>query len=64
MPGSAAVTVEVRQIVIRSVVGEAPRADAEPRAALSAQDIERLRAQLLAECRALVAEQLRQRSER
>jgi hypothetical protein len=61
-------TIEVRQMLIRSVVGDegqhpgamsATRGHAPPGA-----DLERLRAQLLAECKAWLAEQLRAREER
>jgi hypothetical protein len=69
-------TIEVRQLLIRSVVDESARPHAGAAAAagtagwppagpaLSAADLQALRAQLLAECRALLAEQLRQRQER
>lgn len=53
-------TIEVRQLIIRSQVVTAPPAPP----ALPAKDLERLRQQILAECRALVAEQLRQPRER
>jgi hypothetical protein len=62
-------TIEVRQLLIRAVVGEdaPPHAHGPSHAAvgpLRSHELERLRAQLLAECRAMLAEQLRQREER
>lgn len=59
-------TIEVRQMLIRTVVGEESPAPATtwPRGGPAAPDIERLRAQLLAECKAWLAEQLRAREER
>lgn len=53
-------TIEVRQLIIRSQVVSAPPAAP----ALPAKEMERLRQQILAECRAIVAEQLRQARER
>lgn len=54
--------IEVRQLLIRSQVNVASAAPARP--ALSAAELQRLRQQLLAECRQAVAEQLRARRER
>jgi hypothetical protein len=60
------VTIEVRQMLIRSVVGDESQYPARRPApgGPSAPEIERLRAQLLAECKAWLAEQLREREER
>jgi len=55
-------TIEVRQMLIRSVVVEQPPPAPDPRA--SAQQLEQLRLQIIKECQALIAEQLRQREER
>lgn len=52
-------TIEVRQMLIRSRVGEAPPADE-----LDPQALERLREALLAEMKAWLAERLREREER
>lgn len=59
-------TIEVRQMLIRSVVGDdsPQRATPHPPGSPPAAEIERLRAQLLAECKAWLAEQLRAREER
>jgi hypothetical protein len=59
-------TIEVRQMLIRSVVGEASPhpAQAWPPGHAAGPELERLRAQLLAECKAWLAEQLRAREER
>ena len=59
-------TIEVRQMLIRSVVGEESPlpATARLRGGPAGPEIERLRAQLLAECKAWLAEQLRAREER
>lgn len=54
--------IEVRQLLIRSQVNVAPAAP--PRAALSSADLQRLREQLLAECRSLIARQLQAHKER
>jgi hypothetical protein len=64
-------TIEVRQMLIRSVVDDRP-ADARPQlpvaAGLQPQELQRLRTQLLAECRnecrRWLAEQQRTRAER
>jgi len=58
--------IEVRQMLIRSVVGEeSPHpAQAWPPGSAPGPELERLRAQLLAECKAWLAEQLRAREER
>jgi len=55
-------TIEVRQMLIRSVVVEQPPPAPDPRA--SAQQLEQLRQQIIKECKALIAEQLRQAGER
>ena len=55
-------TIEVRQMLIRSVVVDQPPPAPDPRA--SAQQLEQLRQQILAECKALVVEHLRQTGER
>lgn len=60
-------TIEVRQMLIRSVVGEdspGPVGATGPGIAPTGTELERLRAQLLAECKAWLAEQLRAREER
>lgn len=62
-------TIEVRQMLIRSVVDETVPQPAGPAGANRGQapagpELERLRAQLLAECKAWLAEQLRAREER
>lgn len=62
-------TIEVRQMLIRSVVDEAgphpPGIAAAGRGSVPAgPELERLRAQLLAECKAWLAEQMRAREER
>ncbi len=62
-------TIEVRQMLIRSVVDEAVPHPAGIAAAgrggvPAGPELERLRAQLLAECKAWLAEQLRAREER
>ena len=62
-------TIEVRQMLIRSVVGEDFPGPGTPSAAghgsaPTGPELERLRAQLLAECKAWLAEQLRVRDER
>ena len=64
-----AMTIEVRQMLIRSVVGEQVPHLAGVNAAgrggaPAGPELERLRAQLLAECKAWLAEQLRAREER
>lgn len=63
-------TIEVRQMLIRAVVDDtAPGAPAlhggaPPAGTLPRAEVERLRAQLLAECKTWLAEQLRSREER
>lgn len=61
-------TIEVRQMLIRSVVGDEgpdPVGMSAARGhAPAGAELERLRAQLLAECKAWLAEQLRAREER
>ena len=62
-------TIEVRQMLIRSVVDEqvphlAGVNAADRGGAPAGPELERLRAQLLAECKAWLAEQLRAREER
>jgi hypothetical protein len=62
-------TIEVRQMLIRSVIDESPgRPTPSPWAQAPGQgaapELERLRAQLLAECKAWLAQQLREREER
>ena len=62
-------TIEVRQMLIRSVVDEQVPHLAGVNAAgrggaPAGPELERLRAQLLAECKAWLAEQLRSREER
>lgn len=54
--------IEVRQLLIRSQVNASPAPA--PRAALAAADLQRLREQLLAECKAWVAGQLQAQRER
>lgn len=54
-------SIEVRQLLIRSQVTPAP---APPPAALGARDLQRLREQLMAECRAWLAERQRTQQER
>lgn len=54
--------IEVRQLLIRSQVHVAPAAPV--RAGLSSADLQRLREQLLAECRQLIASQLQAQKER
>ena len=53
--------IEVRQLLIRSQVTPAP---APPAATVSPRDLQRLREQLLAECRAWLTERLRAQRER
>lgn len=55
-------TIEVRQMLIRSAV--ASRAASETRAELPAAALERLRAEVLAECKAWLEERLQQARER
>ena len=55
-------TIEVKQIIIKSTVtNERP---AEPRAEVSAVDLERLKEMLLAECRELISDTLNSMRER
>lgn len=54
--------IEVRQLLIRSQVTVAP--GAAPRQLLPAAELQRLRDQLLAECRALLLRQLQDQRER
>lgn len=56
-------TIEVRQVLIRSQVGVRAPAQA-PGGAAQARELERARAQILAECRAYVRELLRAARER
>ncbi len=57
-------TIEVRQMVIRSTVGlDRPRSDPR-RAELGAEELARLKEEILAECRRWMAESLRERDER
>lgn len=56
-------TIEVRQVLIRSQVGVRPIPQA-PGAGALARELERVRAQILAECKAYVREQLRAARER
>ncbi len=56
-------TIEVRQVLIRSQVGVRPVAGATPTAA-DARELERAKAQVLAECKAWLREQLRASRER
>lgn len=55
-------TIEVRQMLIRTVVVDAPEPAPDPRQLAAA--LERLRVQLLAECKALLAEQRQRADER
>jgi hypothetical protein len=55
-------TIEVRQLLIRSQVGE--RAAAPADAALAARELEQMKAQILAECKAWLREQLQAARER
>jgi hypothetical protein len=57
------VTIEVRQLLIRSQVGVRPPATPASDPA-TARELERLRAQILAECKALLREQLTAAKER
>jgi len=59
-------TIEVRQLVIRSQVGVRAAAPAPGGASAGAlsREIERMRAQILAECKAYVREQLKAARER
>ncbi len=54
--------IEVRQLLIRSQVNVAPAAP--QRQGMSTADLQRLREQLLAECRSLIARQLQAQKER
>ena len=54
-------SIEVRQLLIRSQVTPAP---APPAPAMTPRDLQRLREQLLAECRAWLADRLRAQRER
>jgi hypothetical protein len=54
-------SIEVRQLLIRSQVTPAP---APPAPAIAPRDLQRLREQLLAECRAWLADRLRAQRER
>lgn len=56
-------TIEVRQLLIRTQVGLRPAAPAAATAA-SARELERAKAQILAECKAWLREQLRATQER
>lgn len=56
-------TIEVRQVVIRSQVGVRPAAGGAP-AAATARELERAKAQILAECKAWLREQLQAARER
>lgn len=51
-------TIEVRQVLIRSQVGVRPPAPGTPVPAATAREIERAKAQILAECKAWLREQL------
>jgi Family of unknown function (DUF5908) len=55
------VTIEIRELIVRAQVGAPAPAPAAP---ISAQLVERLRRELLAECRAMLKEQQQQRRER
>lgn len=55
-------TIEVRQIVIRCVVNDRPPRASEP--PIPRADLQRAREQVLAECKAWLAEQLRAPQER
>lgn len=55
-------TIEVRQMLIRSRVGEAPPAEADPLVLERSREV--LRAELLAELKAWMDERLREREER
>jgi len=54
-------SIEVRQLLIRSQITPAPAA---PPAAMNARELQRLRELLLAECRAWLAERQRAQQER
>lgn len=54
-------SIEVRQLLIRSQVTPAP---APPPPAIAPRDLQRLREQLLAECRAWLTDRLRAQRER
>ena len=56
-------TIEVRQVLIRSQVGVRPTTAAATTAA-SARELERAKAQILAECKAWLREQLQAAKER
>lgn len=58
-------TIEIRQMLIKSVVGDEPLPSDEVReTSLSPEVLQRLRAEILAECQALVALRLRDQAER
>ncbi|OWQ45375.1 hypothetical protein CDL60_19120 [Roseateles noduli] len=58
---STTMSIEVRQLLIRSQVTPAP---ASPAPTVSPRDLQRLREQLLAECRTWLTERLRAQRER
>ncbi|UXH79424.1 DUF5908 family protein [Roseateles amylovorans] len=56
-------SIEVRQLLIRTQVTPAAATDA-PRPSVAARDLQRLREQVLAECKTWLAERLRAQRER
>lgn len=56
-------TIEVRQMLIRSLITESPEPEPALQRAASAE-LERTREQILKECKAWLAEQLREKNER
>lgn len=57
-------TIEIRQLLIRSQVGPRASASAPAGSAYAAHELERMKAQLLAECKAWLREQLQATRER
>lgn len=57
-------TIEVRQLLIRTQVGTRAAEPPPAAAAQAARDLERAKAQILAECKALLREQLQAARER
>jgi Family of unknown function (DUF5908) len=57
-------TIEVRQVLIRSQVGVGPPSPGVPGSAAAARELERAKAQILAECKAWLREQLQAARER
>ncbi|WAC71479.1 DUF5908 family protein [Roseateles sp. SL47] len=57
-------SIEIRQLLIRTQVQPAPPPEAAGRQALPARELQRLREQLLAECKTWLADRLRTHGER